>query len=962
MLRLCTLGGLDLSAGGDQVHPLLSQPKRLGLLVYLAAANSHGYRRRDSILPLFWPELDQDRARNALRQATYVLRRDLGDGVVRLHGEEELGVDPAALWVDVAAFEAALAAGEYRAAADLYRGDFLEGFFVSGAGAEFDEWVAGERSRLRGLASRTMRAQAEAAVASEPSAAAVWIRRALAFAPDDELAVRQALEQLTRIGDRAGALHLYHEFRERLDREYTAEPATETKAMGEALRLSHDPELSAEHHVARSTEIPPADTRGAIASAAPPPPAVRRHRAVLARVIGSHRRRVVAGALAVVLLASGWSLWRVRAGGDSPGSLGSFKTTDRILVGDIAAQPADSLNAWALTVWLRRSLADSRAINVVSSESMREALGRMRLPETTPVDAAVARELALRNGYVATVTSELTPVGSSYVLSAHLTSVRGVELAMASETAPGVDSLVAALGRLSKALRSSLGESRDSLVAIRPLLQVTTGSMRALQLYTQAQDVSQWSLGRGQQPADMMALLRDALAIDSTFAMAHRRLAAALYNLGFTRESMAEFRAAERFSDKLADVERLTVLVSLHLNLQEHARSIAEAIEIHRLSPDSPFAGTWLAFNYFDTGQYDLAEKQIPAMRSARSLGDGGFWSNLREYQGRGAEALDSARAFYRRYEHSTDSVSLRSARRQLATFHAVRFAYDSAVVYASSRDQADKGVPIILAASQFARGQLTKAIATQRVRASRGDELPLSGFFTTAESFTALATMLMNSDRASASRRLDAVLADTSYRNRDPANRHIRPVLALALVGRATDARRELSAIERALNEDIRKNREPSLELARGAVALAERRPREAIEAFRRVGTVFNSHDTCRICALPWLGRAYEAGNQPDSATVVYERYLSTGDPFRVMSDAAWRAVILRRLGELHAKRGDTVQAVKRLSEFVELWQDADSELQPQVETARRRLVELRSVLADRAGRAPATLAAAKR
>lgn len=34
------------------------------------------------------------------------------------------------------------------------------------------------------------------------------------------------------------------------------------------------------------------------------------------------------------------------------------------------------------------------------------------------------------------------------------------------------------------------------------------------------------------------------------------------------------------------------------------------------------------------------------------------------------------------------------------------------------------------------------------------------------------------------------------------------------------------------------------------------------------------------RICALPWLGRAYEAAGRNDSAVAVYERYLATGDP----------------------------------------------------------------------------------
>jgi hypothetical protein len=95
-------------------------------------------------------------------------------------------------------------------------------------------------------------------------------------------------------------------------------------------------------------------------------------------------------------------------------------------------------------------------------------------------------------------------------------------------------------------------------------------------------------------------------------------------------------------------------------------------------------------------------------------------------------------------------------------------------------------------------------------------------------------------------------------------------------------------------------------------------------------------------VCALPWLGRAYDAVNNPDSATMVYERYLATGDPDRAQSDAVWRAFILERLGSLHAQRGDTTLAVTRLSEFIELWRDADVALQPRVDRARRRLATL--------------------
>jgi len=221
-----------------------------------------------------------------------------------------------------------------------------------------------------------------------------------------------------------------------------------------------------------------------------------------------------------------------------------------------------------------------------------------------------------------------------------------------------------------------------------------------------------------------------------------------------------------------------------------------------------------------------------------------------------------------------------------------------------------------------------------------------LSASRTAAESYTAIATLLISGNRASADRSIDVAIADSAFRNRHPSNRHIRPILALALAGRAAEAQRELAAMERASSADLLKLRETDVEIARGAVALAQNRPRDAIGAFISASTTIDleSHDACRVCALPWLGRAYEAVGRPDSAAIAYERYLSTGDPRRVLADAAWRATILRRLGALHAQLGDTTLAVKRLSEFIDLWKNADTELQPEVEKARRRVSELRA------------------
>jgi DNA-binding SARP family transcriptional activator len=123
------LGTLDLrtDTDGASLKLLLRQPKRLGLLVYLRLRAPLGPVRRDTLLGLFWPDLPQDRARRALSQALYVLRRSLGNGLVDAGGQELVAVDPSGIWCDASRFEEALAAGDLEEALSLYRGDLLEG-------------------------------------------------------------------------------------------------------------------------------------------------------------------------------------------------------------------------------------------------------------------------------------------------------------------------------------------------------------------------------------------------------------------------------------------------------------------------------------------------------------------------------------------------------------------------------------------------------------------------------------------------------------------------------------------------------------------------------------------------------------------------------------------------------------------------------------------------------------------
>src|SRR5256885_1320939 len=94
VVELRILGGLNLfGVGGHELKSVLAQPKRVALLAYLAAATPKRLHRRDSLVALFWPELDQEHARAALRQALHGLRHALGEGVLVSRADEDIGLD-----------------------------------------------------------------------------------------------------------------------------------------------------------------------------------------------------------------------------------------------------------------------------------------------------------------------------------------------------------------------------------------------------------------------------------------------------------------------------------------------------------------------------------------------------------------------------------------------------------------------------------------------------------------------------------------------------------------------------------------------------------------------------------------------------------------------------------------------------------------------------------------------------
>lgn len=208
--------------------PVALSPKLLALLVYLAVAPPGETVRRDTLLALLWPDLEQARARNALNQALHQLRRHLGEEAVESRGKEEVALG-APVTADVPRFEERVDGRDPAAALELYRGEFLEGFHVTGAPG-FERWLDGVRARLRRRArDAAVELARDAAEAGRRGEAAAWLRRALEVVPTDERVTATLVDLLLRRGDRAGAVRAYRAFARRLDEELGMEPSPQLR-------------------------------------------------------------------------------------------------------------------------------------------------------------------------------------------------------------------------------------------------------------------------------------------------------------------------------------------------------------------------------------------------------------------------------------------------------------------------------------------------------------------------------------------------------------------------------------------------------------------------------------------------------------------------------------------------------------------------------------------------------------
>lgn len=613
------------------MRSILSQPKRLALFAYLATARPGGFHSRDALLGLFWPEADEEAARNRLRQALHQLRRSLGESVFASRADHEIGINPAALDCDALRFDEAILGDRLEEALGLYRGEFLQGFFVDDAsGAE--RWIEEERDRRKRAAiTAAIRLAEREESRREFRAGVLWARTAASLAPYDEKAARLLISLLNASGEPAAAQHAFDDFARRLREDLDLAPSAETVAAatasaGVSTSVS-EPSGASEARASGEGKDLYLSLTTRPRSLAPAPASPRAH----ARVRARPHARFLAFALALALVAAtGWFA--------THRPVATRASSPTIAVLPFVNLSRDSANEYfsdGVTEEILNSLASIRGLRVAARTSSFAYKNQ----------SADVRSVGSTLGVANVLEGSVRRIGNRIKISAQLISVHDGMQVWAETYDREIDDIFAVQEEIARAITNALqiklGSSDDATLERR-----STSSPEAYDLYLRGKYlVSPWSEERNRKAVE---LFEQSISKDLRFALPYAGLARAYIVMGafvpprtvLPKAKAAALRALQLDSSL---VETRLALADVRQVYDRDWRAAEREIQLAlAISPHSAAAHAAYGNLLSDMGRFDeaLVERQhawemrraaspdtlVPAFRVEENMSWAGFY------------------------------------------------------------------------------------------------------------------------------------------------------------------------------------------------------------------------------------------------------------------------------------------------------------------------------------------------
>ena len=634
---------------------------------------------------------------------------------------------------------------------------------------------------------------------------------------------------------------------------------------------------------------------------------------------------IAAASVVLAALCAGYWWWH------RPTALTS---EDYLLVGDLANDSGEKDFDGSIREALRVSLAQSPLLNLLSEEKTRTVLGKMGKPAGQRMDAALSATLCSPLGARAYLTGKISRAGEIYSVELEVYHC-GDNARMAREeaSAPRRDLLIHHVGVAAAKLREDLGESKESVEKLDcPLERATTPIPAALQAYEDARRAI-----RDKGDLEAVPYYKQAIDMDSRFALARSGLAVSYYNLNQMAQASEEIRQAYEAGDRQTLRERLNI-TTLYYDLAQG--DVEKAIEGYkeyiRAYPHDDVALGNLSSEYFVVGDYEQAAKYSQA--ALKIDPDSSAWYENYSTALLALARVDEAEKVLREgFSRNLDDPALHANMYSLAFLKHDDTLMQQQVSWAAGKAN---GEDTLLAAQSdteayFGRLQKAREFTQRAVAAAQKAELPESAATWEVEAGMREA-VFGNSTEARKDAQEALKLAPTS--------KDVRALAALVLARAGDEAKaQEITDDLRALYVSNMAIQKAWLPVVRAQAAIYQKKNAEAVQLLEVVTPyemgqlTGNLSDSCMIPAY-LRGEAFLGLQQGAHALVEFQKI--EHNPGIIGN--CWSGPV-SRLGEARAEAqsGFTTEAKAAYLKFFDIWKNADPDI-PVLKQARAEVARL--------------------
>ncbi|MGZ4789721.1 MAG: protein kinase domain-containing protein [Terriglobales bacterium] len=301
-------------------------------------------------------------------------------------------------------------------------------------------------------------------------------------------------------------------------------------------------------------------------------------------------------------------------------------TPRQVLVADFENRTGDPDFDNSLSTALSTYLEQSNAVTIFPPSRQRAAVHAIGDAASGKVDANVGSRICVREGIPLLITGEISRVKDEYLLAVRVLNPSDQRVLMVhTEQAPQKNAVLSALGSAAREVRLDIGEQRLALEKSDKLPeQITTSSLRALQLYSLARNEH---LNGNYDAA--IALYTDAIRHDPEFALAYARLSTVYRNLGDRGSARSNMDEAIRLLDHVTDRERYTLLGLSAAYDEDYQQAVDNLLVLTKLYPEDANGHFYLALCFLL--QHKLDDALVEANKATKLDPSPQAYNNLAE-------------------------------------------------------------------------------------------------------------------------------------------------------------------------------------------------------------------------------------------------------------------------------------------------------------------------------------------